>query len=661
MGRLRFRQIHLDFHTSEEIPGIGERFDAERFAATLERARVDSINLFSKCHHGWVYYDSKRFPKHPHLQRNLLREQIEACHRHGILTPIYISAGWDELTAREHPEWLERTVEGRPFGAGPLQAGWRKLCFNTPYTAFFESQVVDVIQTFKESLDGLWIDIVSQNPCLCRLCMDRMLRTGLNPESERDRSLNADQVLTLFKRRIKAAIRGLHPSCLIYFNAGHVGPYIRETLDTYTHLDLESLPGLRDGWGYEHFPITVRYAKTLGLECIGMTGKFHRVWGDFGGFKNQPALEYECFTALAHGARCSVGDQLHPSGEIDEATYDLVGKVYRQVEAREPWCEDVEPVSEIGLMTPEPAKGTNHMQLSPALRGAYRTLEESHHQFNVIDDQSDFGPYRVLVLPDEIVVDEPLKARLFRFVADGGSLLVSHQSGLDASTHQYTIPGIGVEFEGDSPFEVEYVSPGELLSEGLSRTLYALYDRGVRVRASAGTKVLARIWQPYFNRTYRHFCSHFQTPPDRDSGAPEVTQNGRVILFAHPIFRMIHLHGALVYKRLVLNALKRLLPQKLVESNAPSTAHLVLNRQPQQGRTVLHILHYIPEARSKHVDVIEDVLPLHDLTITVRLPGKPTRVLLAPANHPLEFTASESSTAVRIPKIEGHAMVVFED
>jgi len=40
---LRFRQIHLDFHTSEFIDGIGSQFDPKEFATTLEKARVDSI------------------------------------------------------------------------------------------------------------------------------------------------------------------------------------------------------------------------------------------------------------------------------------------------------------------------------------------------------------------------------------------------------------------------------------------------------------------------------------------------------------------------------------------------------------------------------------------------------------------------------------------
>jgi hypothetical protein len=51
---LRFRQIHLDFHASELIDGIGSQFNRDEFAATLEKARVNSITCFARCHHGWI-------------------------------------------------------------------------------------------------------------------------------------------------------------------------------------------------------------------------------------------------------------------------------------------------------------------------------------------------------------------------------------------------------------------------------------------------------------------------------------------------------------------------------------------------------------------------------------------------------------------------------
>ena len=93
MKKLPYRQIHLDFHTSGDIPEIGVEFDKEEFGEILEKARVNSITCFSRCHHGYLYYDSKKFPEriHPHLKnKNILKEQIEVCHEKGIRVPIYL-------------------------------------------------------------------------------------------------------------------------------------------------------------------------------------------------------------------------------------------------------------------------------------------------------------------------------------------------------------------------------------------------------------------------------------------------------------------------------------------------------------------------------------------------------------------------------------------
>ena len=120
---LRFRQIHLDFHTSGLIPNVGRDFDPEAFAATLEAAHIDSVTCFARCHHGWLYYDSKAMPDcvHPHLKnRNLLREQIEACHRHNIKVPVYTTVQWDDKVAKEHYDWLVLNEFGAPFKQLPF-------------------------------------------------------------------------------------------------------------------------------------------------------------------------------------------------------------------------------------------------------------------------------------------------------------------------------------------------------------------------------------------------------------------------------------------------------------------------------------------------------------------------------------------------------------
>ena len=55
MEELRFRQIHMDFHTSPLISGVGEEFKAKEFAQTLKEAYVNSVTCFAKCHHGMIW------------------------------------------------------------------------------------------------------------------------------------------------------------------------------------------------------------------------------------------------------------------------------------------------------------------------------------------------------------------------------------------------------------------------------------------------------------------------------------------------------------------------------------------------------------------------------------------------------------------------------
>ena len=87
---MRMRQIHLDFHTSEAIAGIGAKFDPDEFGDRLQEARVNSITASPAVITGWIYYDSAAHPEriHPQLERrNLLVEQIAACHERGIRVP----------------------------------------------------------------------------------------------------------------------------------------------------------------------------------------------------------------------------------------------------------------------------------------------------------------------------------------------------------------------------------------------------------------------------------------------------------------------------------------------------------------------------------------------------------------------------------------------
>jgi hypothetical protein len=664
---LRYRQIHLDFHTSEEIAGVGSEFDPEAFADTLARAHVNSVTCFARCHHGWVYYDTSWHPerRHPHLECDLLREQIEACHARDIRVPIYTTVQWDHLTARERADWRVVTPDGRLQGPPPFVASfYRKLCLNSPYVDFLREHTRDVQERLP--VDGFFFDIVQVTECVCRWCSAGMAEAGLDPESPADRRAFAVATLDRFRTETSAFVRERTPDATIFYNAGHVGPGVRDVADAYSHFELESLPS--GHWGYLHFPVTQRYVRTLGKQTLGQTGKFHTAWGDFHSFKNPEALQYECFRMLALGSRCLIGDQLHPRGRIDEDVYALVGSVYAEVERKEPWCADAQPVSEIGVFNPEEFAAGGH-DLSPAIRGATQILEELGHQFDVVDSATDLARYSVLVLPDDIPVSPGLAEALAAHTAGGGAILASFASGLAPDLQDFALDGLGVRRADRGTLPVyadthhdhcDYVVPRGAIGEGLPETEHAMYLRGLRVSATEGSEVLGERVDSYFDRTWRHFCSHLQTPSSGRRAAPAIVRNGRNVYFAHPVFTQYDRNAPRWCKTLVANALRLLLPEPLVTHDGPSTLRVGVTEQPDQGRWVLHLLHYIPERRGQLFDTIEDVIPLHDLRLSVRAPGEVRGAALVPDGGELACERRDGRIELHVPRLDGHALVALD-
>ena len=138
-------------------------------------------------------------------------------------------------------------------------------------------------------------------------------------------------------------------------------------------------------------PLELDTPKSLVLTAF-LIGNNHTYWGDFHSLKNEDAMEYECFQMLTMGAGCSIGDQLHPRGGLSDATYDLIGRVYSQVEALEPYTLDTDTMADMAVMTPE-REWNMDSALSDSLIGANRMLTELGCQFDIIDPGMDFTRY----------------------------------------------------------------------------------------------------------------------------------------------------------------------------------------------------------------------------------------------------------------------------
>ncbi len=657
---LRFRQIHLDFHTPSEIEGIAKNFDADRFAARLVKANVNSINVFAKGCHGNFYYDTKLYPelKHPHLNgRNLLKEQIEACHKVGIRAPIYTVIQWDVKLAHLHADWLVLDIEGNPTGTPQNEAGFqRNLCINTPYGDFTKNYIKEIHETIP--VDGWWIDIMFEKPCWCPYCTAGMEKEGLNPLSEQDGITYSKKVFKKWKREVTELIHTYDKNATVIYNTGHVGPYIRNSIDSYTHLELESLPS-GEGWGYMHFPITARYGRNLKSEFLGMTGKFHTAWGDFNSLKNKVALEAEIFTMLSLNAKCSIGDQLHPYGELDEATYDLIGGVFKQVAEKEEWCEGAQQVCDIGVLNAEGFVELTGTERVPSQNiGVARILQEGKHQFDFLDSEMSFNNYKVIILPDVITIDGALEKKLKSFADAGGVIIASDQSLLNVDKTKFVFD-IGADYLGKSPYTVDFIKPVKGFDIGFPESELVMYKTGTHIKATKG-ETLADVYAPFFNRTPEHFFSHLHTPSSGVKAYTGIVKYRNIVYFSHPVFSQYAQNAPLWCKNMMLEAIDLVLKKPLVKTGkAPSGLTITLNHQPSKKRYVAHALYYIPERKGFDFDIIEDVVELTNIEMELNLGKKINRVELVPQKLPVNFEETASGLRLVLPSLNGHQMLAF--
>ena len=72
---------------------------------------------------------------------------------------------------------------------------------------------------------------------------------------------------------------------------------------------------------------------------------------------------------------------------------------------------------------------------------------------------------------------------------------------------------------------------------------------------------------------------------------------------------------------------------------------------------MLHLLHYIPERRGQAFDVIEDVIPIFDLSISVRNDMGIEKVLAVPSGVELESRKRDGRIEFTLPELSGHQMV----
>lgn len=654
--------LFFDFHTMPANPDVGKGFDFDAITGHLADCGVDFMVFPARCNLGTAYYNTKVGIRHPALEYDLIGELSRACEKRNIALSCYINIGLSHEEGLRKRDWLTIQREGHVYLPNRLDHFFRQMCYNSPYADHVTEMVREVVSGY--SVAGLFFDCMMTYPCFGYECMQEMKELGVDWEDDEQLYDYNYMKMNRMAQKLCDAAKEINPELLLYCN----GIDYEAQHEMGTYLEFECLP--TGGWGYETLPMGARYLRTLGKPVLNMSGRFHKSWGDFGGIRTEPSLEYDLVYGMANAMRTTIGDHYHPRGDINKPVFAMYKRLYDRLQPFEPWLEDAVAETEAAIVWPAPYPGYKFMSPSKreywdkhytAIKGATRLLAELNHQFDIVTDFVDWDKYDLLILADHILLDEQWAARLRAHLEKGGAVLSAGWSGLDPAMNDFVLADWGAKYNGEDPFDPAFFTPAPELAEGLPDMPITLYQRGTDITPQDGALALGEIVAPYYNRHWDGEHGFVYMPPDKPTGRAAGVQKGRLVHFSHPLFSSYIIDAQVPIKYYVANALNRILPEPLVKApGLPSFARTNVTAQP--GRRMLWLMSYVPERRGNNVDMIEEPIQLRDVPVALRADGRDIKsVYLAPSREPLPFELRDGYVHTTVPQVDGYAVVVFEE
>jgi hypothetical protein len=676
-----YRKLFFDFHSPGTAVGLAAGFDAERWAERVQAANAQAVSVFTKCGFGYSFYrrGSIRYV-HPQLPEGLdmLAAQLPALHRRGIKAIGYYHTFNSEPIARDHPDWLEREADGRPRGIS--------CCLLSPLFETWMLPHVEEIVTLYD-VDAMFFDgtYARRTPCYCAACRARFAQAtgGLELPTDEHHPAWREYVawaLAEYRRVRQAICEAIHrhrPGLPVSFNWAYT-PRMPEVVPAEVGNLVADIPPEDQCFNGSYL---AHYWALMERPFDIMNSAFLQWWGDWG-CKPALAMQQEVATAIANGGLTWIGYQMNEKYDVEPAVMAELGKTLAFVQEREPLLVGAQPIPTVAVLHTTQA----HLAGDPprimldetSLRGAHRALVESMIPYHTVHEETllqRLDAFQAVILPDQRYLAPELVVALERWVHAGGVLLATAQTGtLDA---QFRPTGrlalgelLGLRYEGlyDQPhayIEVtdDRLKPGTLEMPHLVEAPFVL-ARPV----AADVQVWAKLRKIYL-RSDGQFLLRW-SPVGQDSGYPAITvrQVGRgwAVYLAGEVFRAYQVKNQWNVKHIVANLLRNLVALP-VQVAARAWLEVVLMRQVPcaawpQGRTLVHLVnHHSNRPVDKNYVCAEQVLPVREVKVRLRLPKPPQQVTLEPGGSPADWDYAAGWLLVMVPEVYIHRAVVVEE
>jgi hypothetical protein len=637
-----FLGVHFDFHASPDNEIIGARSLRKTLARLLRSVAPDYVQCDCKGHPGISSYPTKVGNPAPKFAGDPLRIWREETARQGVALFMHYSGVWDTTALARHPEWarIDETGKTDPNNTSVFGDYVQKLMI---------PQLVELRE--KYGVDGFWVD----GDCWAT-CQD------YHPA-----------VLAEFRRR--TGIRKIPRK------KGDVGFYeftefcreaFREYVRTYVNALHERCPGVQvaSNWAFSSFmpePVSIpvdflsgdyplsdsvnaarfdaRCLMHQGLPWDLMAWAFSGSWA-VKNFTAKPAIQMfqEAGVVLALGGGFQMYFQQQRDGSIAEEEIAVMADVARFCRSRQRFCHEATSIPQVALLL---SKEWLYRQISRVfgawdgehapLQGILGALMDNQYCVDVVSEhhlKGQMARYPAIVVPEQSFLDEDFRSELLAYARGGGSLLV-----IGAEASLLFREELGLE-TNDVPIERErwVASAGGLAG---------LKTKGLELNARRPARVTGK-W---------HETGSLSSPTH-----PAVVRRrfgkGQLASLCLDFGTSYKTARTFQAREFFGGLMAEVFPAPIVKVTGSHHVDVTLMRKGAD--LFVHLVNTSGSHDNPNIFTIDEVPPIRDLRVTLRLKQKPGVIRLQPDGIKLKFQWRAGICTLTVPEVAVHAILQIE-
>lgn len=646
-----FFGIHYDLHANAKDTVLGRDLTPEHLEERLSRVGPDWIQCDCKGHAGWTSWPTEVGSTSPGVVKDALRIHRDVTRKLGIRLGMHYSGVWDTRAIELHPEWACIGPDGT---ANPNMT-----CRLSGYDdELMIPQMLELVE--KYDVDGFWVDGENwaAQPCWCERCRAEFTRrTGVEDIPTEAGEGHWEAWLAfhrdLFVEHVTKYAEAVHarkPDCLICSNWMYT---LRQPEAVTAPVDYLS-GDYSWVWGADRAAVEGRM-----LDCRGITWDL-MAWGflktgDMRGrmpwvFKTVTHLCQELVEVVALGGAVMIYNTPQRAGRLTGWHQDRIAQAGEFCRARKEACFRSKTVPQAAVLLPADHYYScnsplfNYGAAVEPLEGALHALLETHRSTDILTEDAALerlDDYKLAVLPEVGRLSTALVGKLEGFVRAGGQVIMS-----------------GAHLAADYPDLVGATDLGGTDEQAPGAVYLPVGEEAVGVFgpwAKAKPAPDTEVWAHQLSQ---------QEPEENATDLPAVTRRrlgeGAVVAVHGPVFRNYFQGHYPGLRRFIGEIVARLDIPWLVTLEAPPRLELVLREK--DGKLVVNLINRgAAEMLMPQRVIVEELCPVDDVTVRVRLDAPPSVVTAVPDEVTLEWRYREGELTVEVPRVAIHLAVVVEE